>query len=63
MGADCAALVADLFLFAFEFIFVKTNLPLAGSLVGHKSDLFTINISEYTSKIYPNEVKEYCRSW
>ena len=37
MGTDCAPLVADLFLFSFEFRFMKelihTNQPLAGQTV------------------------------
>ena len=65
MGTDCAPLVADLFLFSFEFSFMKelicTNLPLAGKFnktFRYIDDLLTINnpdFSDYISKIYPNE--------
>ena len=58
MGTDCAPLVADLFLFSFEFSFMKelirTNLPLAGKFNRYIDDLLTINnpdFSDYISKI------------
>ena len=47
MCTDCAPLVADLFLFSFEFSFMKdlirTNLPLAGKFNRYIDDLLTIN--------------------
>ena len=67
MGTDCAPLVADLFLFSFEFSFMKdlirTNLSLAGKFnrtFRYIDDLLTINnpdFSDYISKIYPNELE------
>lgn len=67
MGTDCAPLIADLFLFSFEFEFMKTliraNLPKArtfNNTFRYIDDLLTLNNPQFThniSHIYPKELE------
>ena len=67
MGTDCAPLVADLFLFSFEFEFMKiqisNDLPLARKFnrtFRYIDDLLTLNnpgFCTFIDQIYPKELK------
>ena len=67
IGTDCAPLVADLFLFSFEFEFMKmqisNDLPLARKFnrtFRYIDDLLTLNnpgFCTFIDQIYPKELK------